>query len=302
MSTRGIFDGPVLVTGANGFIGRNLLRTLSASGEDVHGVVRASSTREIGPCPGATIHTVSDVSGEFAGVVDAVHPVVIYHLATFFSANHESAGIARMVEANVTFGGVVADAATRAGARLVHTTSAWQHYGGADYAPVSLYAATKQALCDIIQYFEEAEGLDADEVCLFDTYGPGDDRKKLVSSLIEHAASGEPLLMSSGHQLVDLTHVDDVISALAHVALGAPLGARLVVRSGNPVTVRHLVSLVERVSGRSIDARWDARPPRPREMTEDWSVEGASTSWCPEGRLDAGLAELWRERMGKRER
>jgi nucleoside-diphosphate-sugar epimerase len=294
------FTGPLLVTGANGFIGRHLCGHLAAAGEDVHAVIRASSARVGAHHPGITLHTVHDSSSEYAAVADAVRPVVVFHLATFFTPRHEPAEIARMVEANVTFGTTVADAAARDGARLVHATSAWQHCAGAEYSPASLYAATKQALCDVVQYYTESEGLTADEVCLFDTYGPDDDRKKLIWLLLEHAASGEPLPMSSGHQLVDLTHVDDVVAALVAVATGPPLGARLVARSGRPLTIRALAALVEQVTGRAIDTRWGQRPARPREMDEDWVVSGADTSWRPQVDLTTGVAQLWDERGGSR--
>lgn len=294
------FAGPVLVTGANGFIGRHLCSHLAAAGENVHAVVRASSARVVAYRPEITIHTLRDSTADYAAVADAVEPAVVFHLATLFAPRHESTGIAAMVEANVTFGTTVADAAARGGARFVHATSAWQHYEGAEYSPVSLYAATKQALCDIVRYFIEGEGLLASEVCLFDTYGPRDDRKKLVWLLLEHAASGAPLPMSSGHQLVDLTHVDDVVAALVHAATGPPLAARLVARSGSPLTIRALTALVECVTGRAIDARWDERPARPREMEEDWVVPGAVTSWRPQIDLTAGVTELWDERMSPR--
>lgn len=292
------FTGPVLVTGANGFIGRHLCGHLAAAGENVHAVVRAASSRVVAHHPGVTIHTVQDSTAQYPAVAAAVQPVVVFHLATLFAPRHSPSDIARMVEANVTFGTTVADAAARDGARLVHATSAWQHYAGADYSPVSLYAATKQALCDIILYFTETAGLMAGEVCLFDTYGPGDDRRKLIWLLLEHAASGAPLPMSSGHQLVDLTHVDDVVAALVQVATGPPLGARLVARSGSPLTIRALVALVEQVTGRRIDTRWDEAPARPREMEEDWVVSGATTSWRPQIDLVAGLAQLWHEQGG----
>lgn len=294
------FVGPVIVTGANGFIGRHLCNHLAAAGEDVHAVVRATSSRTVAHHPQVTIHSLLDPNAEYAAVADAVQPAVVFHLATLFAPHHEPTDIARMVDANVAFGTTVADAAARGGARLVHATSAWQHYGGAEYSPVSLYAATKQALCDIIRYFTEAEGLLASEVCLFDTYGPCDDRKKLMWLLIEHAASGEPLPMSSGHQLIDLTHVNDVVAALVHVVADPLLGERLVARSGSPLSVRALAALVEQVTGRTIDARWGERPGRPREMEEDWVVSGATTSWRPEVDLTTGVAELWDERTGRR--
>jgi nucleoside-diphosphate-sugar epimerase len=291
------FAGPVLITGASGFIGRHLCSHLAAGGEDVHAVMRAASSRVSAHRREVTIHTLQDSNAEYAALAHAVQPAVVFHLATLFAPRHEPTQIARMVEANVTFGTTVADAAARGGARLIHATSAWQHYAGAEYSPASLYAATKQALCDVVQYFTESEGLIADEVCLFDTYGPDDDRRKLIWLLLEHAASGEPLPMSSGHQLVDLTHVDDVVAALVHVATGPPLGARLVARSGRPLTIRALAALVEQVTGRAIDTRWDDRPARPREMEKNWVVPGVDTSWRPQIDLATGVAKLWDGRM-----
>lgn len=293
---RGSFAGPVLVTGANGFIGRHLCGHLAAAGEDVHAIVRTASSRVVVHHPGVTIHTLQDSTAQYPAVAASVQPAVVFHLATLFAPRHWPSDIARMVEANVTFGTTVAEAAASDGARLVHATSAGQHYAGAEYSPVSLYAATKQALCDIIRYFTEEAGLQASEVCLFDTYGPGDDRKKLIWLLLEHAASGTQLPMSSGHQLVDLTHVDDVVAALVQVATDPPLGARLVARSGSPLTIRGLAALVEQVTGRKVDTRWDERPVRPREMEEDWVVSGAATSWRPRIDLVTGLAQLWAER------
>ena len=292
------FAGPVLVTGANGFIGRHLCSQLAADGENVHAVVRASSSRAVAHSREVTIHTLRDPISDYSAAAYSVQPTVVFHLATLFQPRHRPNEIARMVEDNITFGTTVADSATRTGARLIHVTSAWQHYAGAEYSPVSLYAATKQALCDIIRYFTEAEGLISNEVCLFDTYGPRDDRKKLVWLLLDHAASGEPLPMSSGHHLIDLTHVDDVVAALVQVATGPTFETRLVVRSGNPMTIRALAALVERVTGHTIDTRWDQQPARPREMQENWDVPGASTSWRPKIDLTTGVARLWDERMG----
>ena len=292
------FAGPVLVTGANGFIGRHLCSHLAAAGENVHAVVREGSSRVLAHRPEVTVHALQDSNAEYAAVSAAVQPDVVFHLATRYAPSHAPEEIADMVGANVTFGTTVADATARAGARLVHATSAWQHYAGAEYSPVSLYAATKQALCDIVRYFTEAEGLVADEVCLFDTYGPRDDRRKLVWLLLEHAASGAPLPMSSGHQLVDLSHVHDVVAALVQVATRPPGQARLVVRSGDPLTIRALAALVERVTGRAIDTRWDERPARPREMEKNWVVAGARTSWRPQIDLATGVFRLWEERRG----
>lgn len=283
----------VLVTGGTGFIGRHLVRALAADGADVHVLTRESSQRRPDVPEGVTVHALPRPSVDVAALVDEVAPGTVFHLATHFVARHRPDELADMVDSNVTLGTVVAEGAVRVGARLVHTTSAWQHFDGAEYDPVSLYAAMKQAFVDVLRYFQEVEGLDAREVCLFDTYGPDDDRGKLVGALLHHARQGTAVTMSSGRQLVDLTHVDDVVAALRAAAAHDGPVTRLVARGGAPLTVRELVDMVEEVSGRSLDVTWGAREDRPREMTRDWLVASDDIGWAPRVPLRDGLARLW---------
>ncbi|MCA0293696.1 MAG: NAD(P)-dependent oxidoreductase [Actinobacteria bacterium] len=281
----------VLVTGATGFVGSHLVSALAGSGHRVHALVRTPGALGI---PGVLAHPFTDSIAETPGIIDQVRPDVVVHLATRFAAQHDPGQLRTMVDANVTFGTVVAEGCARVGARLVHATSAWQHYEGATYAPVSLYAATKQAFVDVLAYYTQAAGLRAAEVCLFDTYGPADSRRKLVWLLLDAARTGAPLALGTGRPLIDLTHVDDVVAAFGVAVAGEVDGGRLVVRSGHPLSVRALAGLVEEVTGRRLDVEWDARPDRPREMLQDWDVPGSPSSWRPLTPLRDGLDALWR--------
>lgn len=280
----------VLVTGATGFVGTHLVAALAAAGNPVHALVRRLAPL----APGVVAHPFTDSIAETPGIIDRIRPDVVVHLATRFAAQHDPGQLRGMVEANVTFGTVVAEGCARVGARLVHATSAWQHFGGAAYSPVSLYAATKQAFVDVLAYYTQVAGLRAAEVCLFDTYGPSDPRRKLVWLLLDAARSGVPLALGSGQPLIDLTHVDDVVAALGVAIAGGVDGGRLVVRSGRPLTVRALAGLVGEVTGRRPPVAWDARPDRPREMLQDWDVPGSPTTWRPRIELTDGLDALWR--------
>lgn len=287
-----------LVTGATGFAGRHLVRRIVADGWTVHALTRAASTRRPVLPDAVTMHSRDDVVADVAEIITAVRPDVVFHLAAL-SAHHEVGQLQALVHANVTLTAVVAEAAAAVGSRMIHISSSAKHYQGASYSPVSAYGATKQAQCDLVQYFVEADGLDAREVCLFDTYGLEDDRGRLTSLLMDAAASGAPVALSTGRQLIDLTHIDDVVEALVMLAgHDGPVG-RLVVRSGSPMTIRALAERVAAVTGRTIDARWGARPERPREMVTDWRVPSADIGWAPRIPLDVGLARLWQERIAE---
>jgi nucleoside-diphosphate-sugar epimerase len=283
-----------VVTGVTGFVGRHLARELHGDAWTVHGVTRGGSRRRPHLPPEVMVHELTDSVSEIGEVIGSTRPDAVFHVAAFTGSDQSR--LAEMVEANVTFSAAVARAATAAGARLVHVSSAWQHYGGAAYSPVSLYGATKQAQCDVVQYYAEAEGLDAREVCLFDTYGRDDDRGKLVTLLMDAAQSGASLSLSSGRQLVDLTYVSDVAAALILAARAPGPVGRVVVRSGEPLAVRDLAALISRVTGSPIDAHWGGRRDRPREMWTDWHVASDDVGWTPTVPLSEGLSRVWHER------
>jgi nucleoside-diphosphate-sugar epimerase len=196
---------------------------------------------------------------------------VVFHLASLYLADHRPEQVDALVDSNVRFPAQLAEAMSAAGAtRLVNTGTAWQHYRTEGYNPVNLYAATKQACIDLLQYYHDARGLSVITLKLFDTYGPGDKRRKLVQLLIDAALSGEALDMSPGEQVVDLTHIDDVVEAFliagdTLLRAEAPLNADHLL-SGERFTIRELAVAVSQALGRNVDARFGERPYRSREV------------------------------------
>ena len=268
----------VAVSGATGFVGRAVLPMLADRGCAVEPLGRDVSAL----APSAVVERLR-----------AFAPDAVVHLATHFLATHEPDDIPTLVRANVEWGTVLAEAAAVTGARFVTIESAWQHVDGAEYEPVSLYAATKQALADVCRYYASVRDLDVRTITLFDTYGPGDVRPKLVPTLLRAARDGRSLEMSDGGQLIDLTYVDDVARGIVDVALGAAAAPECVLRSWSPLTVRDLVATVESVVDRTISVAWDVRPSRPREMREDWVFGRPPAGWTPAVSLADGLGRAW---------
>lgn len=268
----------VVVTGTTGFVGRHLVPLLEAQGCDVTPLTRAV----VDEGPRAVVDLISDSA-----------PDVVVHLATHFLSAHQAEDIPALVRANVELGALVAEGASASQARLVSIGSAWQHVEGRAYDPVSLYAATKQALVPILEYYSAVQGLDSRTVTLFDTYGPGDLRPKLVPSLLRAARDGTALDMSDGRQLIDLTYVEDVARGIADVALADDGPVESVLRSWGPVSVRDLVATAEDAIGQPIPVVWDRRPRRPREMRSDWVFGSSPAGWVAEVGLAEGLRRTW---------
>jgi nucleoside-diphosphate-sugar epimerase len=292
-----VSDAPqrvALVTGATGFIGWHLVQRLGVDGWTVHALVRNSTHPQLGDQ--VVCHPIPGDAADLVRLVCTLAPSVCFHLATDFRAQHAPADVTAMIETNVTLGTRLAEALTQAArCPLVYAGTAWQHFEGRSYSPTSLYAATKQALEDILAFYAEVQMLPVATLKFFDTYGPGDSRPKLVPLLLAAAHSGEPLDLSSGDQIVDLLHVDDAVECLLAVAaflFTSGSSGVFSAHSDNPVTVRRLVALLADATGRSVPVHWGAKPSRPREMLTPWRFAARVPDWRPRITLEDGLRSL----------
>jgi len=287
----------VLVTGASGFVGRHVCAALAADGHDVHALLRARSDDTVLP-DAVRRHRHDGSTASIDDLVGTVRPDATIHIASMFRAEHRPEDIAAMVEANVLFGTQLADALTAHGCtRLINTGTSWQHYEGGDYNPVCLYAATKQAFEAMLVFYVNARGLRVITLEMFDAYGPGDPRGKLISALMGAARSGRPLSLSPGEQTIDLVHIDDVVDAYRATLrrlLDAETAASesYMVCSGEAVSLRELVTLVEEATCGKIDARWGDRPYRDREVMTPWTGGRVLPGWRPRIGLVDGLKQL----------
>lgn len=287
----------VVISGATGFLGGALTSRLLGEGWPVAVVQRPQAPTVDDRC--ARITWEGDPFKLVQGIKEW-KPRVIFHLATHFVAQHETNDLSALIEANISLGTALLEAAETTGSRIVITGSAWQHFDGADYYPVSLYASMKQALFDIAVHYKNI-GVDVREVSFFDTYGPLDKRRKLVPLLLQAAETGRILDMSSGEQLIDLLYVSDAVSALIAASTThephTMEEARFVARSSEPITIKALVAEVQKIVEKPLSVRWGARPNRQREMIRDWHFGLPVPDWTPTMPLSRGVDECWRHRL-----
>jgi len=296
-----------LITGATGFVGRHLSRHLLAAGWQVHALfVPGSDTKPLQDQGGEIrLYEVTGTMEAMQSILAAAKPDVVFHLASLFLSDHRPTDIEALISSNLLFGTQVVEAMTLNGVTaLVNTGTSWQNYQGSDYSPVNLYAATKQAFETLLQYYIETRGLRVITLKLHDTYGPDDPRPKLINLLRRIAADGQPLAMSPGEQLIDLVHVDDVVSAFRlageRLFAGVTTGhERYAVSSGCHINLRSLVREVEQILGRSLPIIWGGRPYRERETMQLWHGPQLP-GWKPTINLASGLAEtLLKESLSK---
>jgi nucleoside-diphosphate-sugar epimerase len=78
---------------------------------------------------------------------------------------------------------------------------------------MNLYAATKQALEDLLAYYSDAFGISAVRLTLCDIYSEHDVRRKLMTDIANAWASNYSLTVLNNDAVLDLLHVEEVARA-----------------------------------------------------------------------------------------
>jgi nucleoside-diphosphate-sugar epimerase len=289
-----------LITGATGFVGRNLARRLVHDGWSICAVTRPSSSLKHLESIKQDIRVFchDGTTESLCRFVNKVKPDIVFHLASLFLASHSTADVEPLIRSNILFGVQILEAATKARVhRLINVGTYWQHYDNKEYNPVCFYAATKQAFTAILRYYIETTPLRATTLELYDTYGPDDPRPKLLNILKNAARTHKTLDMSAGEQMLDMIHIDDVVDAFIVAAERlldgiARKDETFSVCSGNPQSLRQIVAEFEKAKGLTLDIRWGKRPYREREVMTPWNQGRKLVGWEPKISLQKGLLDV----------
>ncbi|MHB1097276.1 MAG: NAD-dependent epimerase/dehydratase family protein [Gemmatimonadaceae bacterium] len=289
-----------LVTGGTGFVGRSLVRRLVGHGQRVALIVRnRSGVTTLGSLADRVeVHEHDGSLERMSEIVAAVRPSVVYHLASLSLVEHKPEDVRGLIESNIVFGTQLLEAMRVNGIhQLVNTGTYWQYASDGSYDPMCLYAATKQAFEAILVYYSRAYGLRSVTLVLFDTYGPGDSRRKLIPQLLETNEFSNPLDLSPGFQRIALTYVEDVIDAFERASI---LAAELPngtceswdVRGAETIELREVVDVVSRQCGRNVPVRWGARDYRPRERMIPFGTGRTLPGWTARTSLREGIRHI----------
>lgn len=287
MSSSSDTPARILVTGATGFIGGHLAAFLGAQGHRVYAIHRPSSAipgswKRLGIVP-----LLVDEGADIRRAVAVAAPDTVYHLAAAQDRGTAPDQIDRLIAANVTLGTQLLEALAGTSAVVVGASSYFQYRDGVA-TPHSLYAATKQAMTEIGRYYADLRGVRLRQAVLYDTYGPGDLRDKLIPSLLRAAREDRVIAVGPLEQRLNLLHVDDVVRGLMRVGLGPDVGTTSV-RAATTVSVGEIVSTLERVVGRRIRVMLD----RDRSVSDQALLAGewpVPSDWAPSVSLESGLA------------
>jgi polyisoprenyl-phosphate glycosyltransferase len=304
-------QGPILVIGASGFIGANILRRCLDSRDDVVGTIFSGDSWRLNDIPAANIAflNLQDPSS-VQSVFHRVLPKTIFDCSSFGAYSFEQE-FERIHSTNyLSFIRVMEDVAELGLSAYVHAGSSSEYGLNAagpletdSLVPNGHYAVSKAATAQAIAYYGKTRGIPVVNLRLYSVYGPYEDSSRLIPVLCERSMHGMLPLFARAEVTRDFVHVDDVVEAFVDAALHMSseiAGESFNIGSGVQTSLLQLASLTKHLfeltdepqfspgAGRAWDVdNWHANPKKAKEVF----------GWEAQIELERGLKstqEWWR--------
>jgi dTDP-6-deoxy-L-talose 4-dehydrogenase (NAD+) len=257
----------ILLTGASGFVGRQVLRELAARDCNVRLIVRAGSQSQIAPLDAieAVVATPDLWSESVAWCADVCRDVdCVIHIAWYAEPGDylQSSKNRDCLEGTLRLAQGAIEARVR---RFVGIGTCFEYDLSAGHLsvetalrPSTPYAEAKATAFTELSRLLPHQGIEFAWCRLFYLYGEGEDERRLVPYLRGKLTAGEPAALTSGEQIRDYLDVRDAGRMIVEAALSAARGP-LNICSGIPTTIRQLAERIADEYGRRDLLRFGAR-------------------------------------------
>lgn len=260
----------ILITGASGFVGQQVLKHISTSDVLVTLVLREGKEFLFAKNPSIeSIILTKDLFAEteewWANILNGIDTVI--HVAWYVVPG-------KYLEAPQNMDCLIgtlklAKGASKAGVRRIVGIGTCFEYDlsqgllsvETSLKPLTLYSSAKTALYIALSSWLKERSIEFSWCRLFYLYGEGEHEHRLASYVHKQLQNGKIVELTSGKQIRDYLDVAVAGARIAEIALGTQTGP-INICSGNPITVRDFVENIADEYGARNLLKFDAMPDR----------------------------------------
>ena len=276
MAPAEVYDSPILVTGAAGFIGASVSHALIAEGHDVVGVDSLNDYYDVGLKQYRLNTLLQEKAFSFlqlnladaqavASLFSKHRFQLVIHLAAQAGVRYSLENPSAYIESNILgFQSILDACREHVPAHLVFASSS-SVYGNSQNSPfaeshrtdspVSLYAATKKSNEVVGHSYSTLYGIPMTGLRFFTVYGPAGRPDMAYFSFTRAILAGETIrVFNHGNLERDFTYIDDIVGGVLAVAKAPPTETKIpyqLLNLGNniPVKLGYFIEVLEDLLG-----------------------------------------------------
>ena len=251
----------ILISGATGFLGRSLIPKLQKKNCTI-----LLFTSNKGTFKAEKIFKKKNLKIINQSQIEKIRkfkPDIFLNLQTMYSYNADFKNLSDLIEANFKIPLQLLMLCSNSISRLI-SPSTYYIYGKNIniIKPINLFAALKYSFSIVAKQQAVEKNFTYDEVILFDTFGIGDVRKKILNQIKLNFKNNKKLKFSPGNQVLDISDINEISDGFIKLIFKKKNKKNkkniFFASSKNRLTLKRLVNKCERIKKRKLNIQWGA--------------------------------------------
>ena len=255
----------ILISGANGFIGKNLLKALDQPGNSIFAFVRNRSKIRPEQISKNVIFFEADLAktSSYIREVRDFNPEIVFHLAW---DGIPDLGLRNSIKSLNMSKFFLKTIISETNCSKIIITGSCLEYGLKEgllneenpLQPTTFYGLAKISVLSMLKFFKHEFNLDFLWFRIFYVYGDNQNQRSLYPSLIRAIQNGESVFkMSHGNQMRDFIHINDVIKYFLYPLSNINMSGVFNISSGRSIKVKDFVNNIINSYGSDIKIEFD---------------------------------------------
>ncbi|MDC0481398.1 NAD(P)-dependent oxidoreductase [Candidatus Pelagibacter sp.] len=294
---------PILITGATGFIGANLVRHFVSKKIKVNIILRKNSNKwRIKDIIDKTNSFNVDLKDEkkLQQIIKIIKPKTIFHLAAHGAYSYQNDF--KSIKDTILDGTInLINACKKYNFNIFINTGSSSEYGFKKkkmsekniLVPNSYYSVFKSSSTLYCQFESLKSDLPIITIRPFHVYGPYEEPTRLIPTLIRELIQNKKSKLVSPKISRDLIYIDDVINFYIMIAKKNNLRGEIFnLGFGKKVTIKEIYNYIKKITNSKVSSKWNSLSNRSWDQTHwysDMSHTKKKLDWSPKVNYKIGL-------------
>lgn len=288
-----MIENRILITGATGFIGRELIPTLKSY--QLCALVRDEKKARSLFSNSIGLINCNDFNSELIQKIQEFNPNYVIHLAGNSSSGNSFQERSNLIDSNIKFGALLLEAISNCEIKCFMNVSSSLAYDGEIPKATNFYSSTKLAFSEILKFDIQQKNTKLIELVLYNVYGANDTSKRAINYVMESLDNFNASRMSPGEQKMDFIYIDDVVSLFSSILIHQeklPIFSRFHVGTSIPTSIKELAKIIEKLSNKTCNIIWGGIDYRKNEKMFNVAPMQKIPFWEPKVNLETGLKKI----------
>lgn len=245
----------ILLTGSTGFIGSQLLESLSKNNR-IYITLRKKAK--------ALIKNKNITKIYFTNIdnldnkLKKINVDIVIHCATHYVKNHEFKDIKKLSESNILFGNIILENIKKMKVKkFINFTTVWENYNGDKDNFFNLYSVYKKNFSNLISFYKKkSKKIKFYNLIISDTFGRSDKRRKIINLLKINFKKNMLTKIISKNLFINLLNVKDIVSAINIVIKKNIAPGEYVLKNNKTFPILKIINTLNATSERKIRIQW----------------------------------------------